>query len=83
MQPLKGDWRSMIRRKEKKRAVQEPKKKSTSESLEDTSNGLPGGWKALVDEVSGEVYYGNVDTMVSVSVNIERDACSYREAVCN
>lgn len=71
----------MVRRKEKKRAVQGPKKKATSENLDDVSHGLPDGWKALVDEASGEVYYGNVNTMVSVSASIRHGAFSCQKAV--
>lgn len=40
----------------------------SASAIDDCLKDLPEGWKALVDEESGETYYGNVNTLVSSSI---------------
>ncbi|GMH36316.1 hypothetical protein BSKO_04184 [Bryopsis sp. KO-2023] len=71
-QPLKGDWRARVKRALPVKASGSSPRKTEKSSvqkavdLEELSKGLPEGWKALVDDVSGEVYYGNVNTREAV-----------------
>eukprot|EP00252_Welwitschia_mirabilis_P012521 TRINITY_DN2761_c0_g1_i7.p1 TRINITY_DN2761_c0_g1~~TRINITY_DN2761_c0_g1_i7.p1 ORF type:complete len:980 (+),score=279.61 TRINITY_DN2761_c0_g1_i7:376-2940(+) len=73
-QPLGGDWREKVKRKELEAAASDNQSQTSldisvskgSESkkpdLAELSKGLPAGWQAFWDESSGDVYYGNLTT---------------------